>query len=214
MRYENDLVVFTAGRQDSVPATLNISESDSATPDVFAVDILKLTQTSATDVTNFLKGSAGQLLRIVGNSNITIKDNANIKTADGNDRVLKNDVVYTFTYADNVWYENESYVPPPPDPPPPTPVYVVEVTSSAGSSVTVTDETTTIAFIASSGTFTVDTINGGYNGQRISFIHASISAGLIIDNSGNINLWAGTLTPTTYDSIILTRYDGFWYASP
>jgi len=87
-----------------VPATLNIQTSDSATPNVFAVDLL-VPDGSAVTITNFLRGSDAQLLRILGDGVAQVAHNTTIKTNTGAIKTLTADVIYSFTYYAGVWYE-------------------------------------------------------------------------------------------------------------
>lgn len=61
-------------------------------------------------ITNFLNGSEGQAISILGDGNTSVNNNAVIKTNTGATKTLLNKVVYTFTYYDGIWYENEGGV--------------------------------------------------------------------------------------------------------
>jgi hypothetical protein len=67
-----------------------------ATPSVQGYSTLTGDNTSAITVTNFVNGFFGKTIRLIGNSNITIANNANISTNTGANKVLVNDKVYTF----------------------------------------------------------------------------------------------------------------------
>lgn len=69
-----------------------------------ANDVL-LGQGSATTVTNFTGGISGQSIFIRGNTNVTIANNATIKTSTGADKILANNKVYQFKLLGSVWYE-------------------------------------------------------------------------------------------------------------
>lgn len=58
-------------------------------------------------ITNFKNGQEGQTIRILGNVNNTINNNANIKTNTGANKVLAANKMYTFTMINKVWYEAE-----------------------------------------------------------------------------------------------------------
>lgn len=76
-----------------------------ATPDVQNVPYF-YSHSSAVTVTNFKHGQDGQTIKILGNGNTTITNNANIKTNTGANKVLAANMVYTFTYFNKVWYED------------------------------------------------------------------------------------------------------------
>jgi hypothetical protein len=100
----NEIVFFAGSRRDLVPATLNIQTFNSATPDVFAVDLL-IPDGSAVTITNFLRGADAQLLRILGDGIVVVDNNATIKTNTGFFKTLNANVIYSFTYYAGVWYE-------------------------------------------------------------------------------------------------------------
>jgi hypothetical protein len=104
IKTETELVHFQGGRRDLTPPTKNISGIGSAAPDVFAVDVLRSSGGTYT-ITDFVRGAEGQVLRILGDSNITIAHNARIKTNTGVAKVLVDEVFYTFLYYNGVWYE-------------------------------------------------------------------------------------------------------------
>lgn len=59
-----------------------------------------------TTITNFLKGTGQQTIKILGNTNVTIANNSTVKTNTGADKVLAANKIYTFTLYNSVWYEN------------------------------------------------------------------------------------------------------------
>jgi len=74
------------------------------TPSVLNRTILK-SPSSPITVTNFDDGAQGQTIRILGNGNLTVAHNSNIKTNTGANKILAADKVYNFTLIDEVWYE-------------------------------------------------------------------------------------------------------------
>lgn len=81
-------------------------KSGVSTPNISHREIFK-SPSSSTTITNFLGGQEGQTIKILGNGNLTVSNNANIKTNTGANKVLVANKVYTFTLIANVWYENE-----------------------------------------------------------------------------------------------------------
>lgn len=79
-----------------------------ATPDVAQVTRVALSNYSgATTITNFLNGTAQQQISMIGNVNVTIANNATIKTNTGANKTLVATKVYTFTFYNGIWYEAE-----------------------------------------------------------------------------------------------------------
>lgn len=58
-------------------------------------------------ITNFDHGQDGQELVILGHNNTTIKNNANIQTNTGVDKVLVSGLVYRYTMFQGQWHEDE-----------------------------------------------------------------------------------------------------------
>ena len=77
-----------------------------ATPSVMDVNVWKCGTTVVT-ITNFKHGQEGQIIKILGDANTTIANNANIKTNTGANKALAANKIYTFTMISNVWYEDE-----------------------------------------------------------------------------------------------------------
>lgn len=75
------------------------------TPKVEHHNIWKANNTTAITITNFLLGSKGQTIYILGDGFTTIANNATIKTNTGSNKLLLTNQVYTFVNYDNVWYE-------------------------------------------------------------------------------------------------------------
>ncbi len=96
------------GRVDSLVAPVEYSASSigSTTPTVSGLAVLVFQNTGAVTVTNLLKGSSNQLLRILGDGFTTMKNNTVIKTNTGADKLLAANKVYTFSLINSVWYEN------------------------------------------------------------------------------------------------------------
>jgi uncharacterized protein (AIM24 family) len=64
--------------------------------------------TSATTITNFTGGVDGQSIRLLGNANVTVANNATIVTSTGAAKALTAGVIFTFTRHGGVWRENAS----------------------------------------------------------------------------------------------------------
>lgn len=77
-----------------------------ATPDVLEMERFKCSDAVVT-ITNFLHGAEGQSIKILGHSNTTVANNANIQTNTGANKVLVTGLVYTFTLFDARWREDE-----------------------------------------------------------------------------------------------------------
>jgi hypothetical protein len=76
------------------------------TPDVTNLEIL-VDSGVATTITDFIGGSIGQTLRILGKGFMTVSDNANIVTNTGANKLLADGLVYRFTYFDDgIWHED------------------------------------------------------------------------------------------------------------
>lgn len=63
---------------------------------------------SVITITNFVGGADGQEIKILGDGNTTIANNANISTNTGANKLLALNKVYTFTYfqSKNIWAED------------------------------------------------------------------------------------------------------------
>lgn len=75
-----------------------------ATPNVLNKEYW-ISHSTATTVTNFLKGSEGQDLYILGNGNTTVAHNTRIKNVSGVDLLLLADIIYHYKFCNNVWYQ-------------------------------------------------------------------------------------------------------------
>lgn len=60
---------------------------------------------AALTVTNFTNGADAQVIYILGDGFTTVANNANIKTNTGANKLLLANLVYSFHYINNVWYE-------------------------------------------------------------------------------------------------------------
>lgn len=91
-----------------IPITRVISSffTGDTTPTVRNCNVYK-SPAGATTVTDFDDAAEGQCIQILGNGNLTVSNNANIKTNTGANKVLVADKIYTFTHIMGVWYENE-----------------------------------------------------------------------------------------------------------
>lgn len=83
---------------------LNQFTAGDTTPSVRDVEIFT-SPSGATTVTNFDNGTPLQDLYILGNGNLTVSNNANIKTSTGANKVLAANKLYHFKFINNVWYE-------------------------------------------------------------------------------------------------------------
>lgn len=57
-------------------------------------------------ISNFIGGTDGQNLRILGDGATTVLFSANIKTNTGADKLLASNMIYRFTYYNLVWIED------------------------------------------------------------------------------------------------------------
>lgn len=78
---------------------------NSTTPSVLNRNVLRGSGSVVT-VTNFLNGTDGQSISIVGDGTTTVKNNTNIVTNTGADILLTANLVYRFTYliATDKWH--------------------------------------------------------------------------------------------------------------
>jgi len=83
-----------------------VKHMSGATPSVENIRFFKGTNTGAVTVTQFEDGQQGQVIKILGDGQMTITHGANIKTNTAANKLLAANKVYTFTRIDNVWYEN------------------------------------------------------------------------------------------------------------
>lgn len=97
------------GRQDKLVAPVEYTSTSigSTTPTVLNIATLVFQNVAPITVTNFLKGYNNQLLRILGDGQTTIQNNALVKTNTGVNKLLATNKVYTFSLINSVWYENE-----------------------------------------------------------------------------------------------------------
>jgi hypothetical protein len=77
-----------------------------STPSVRAATVCKA---NGSDITDFMQGSEGQSIKVMGDGVATVAYNANIKnnTIDNTPKLLKANTVYTFTLINGIWYEDE-----------------------------------------------------------------------------------------------------------
>jgi hypothetical protein len=68
------------------------------TPSVLNRKVFELDNTSPVTITDFLRGSPGQRLYILGDGNTTIEDGVFIFTNTGSNKLLVPDTVYKFTF--------------------------------------------------------------------------------------------------------------------
>jgi hypothetical protein len=79
-----------------------------ATPDISNREVFRCSG-SVISITNFLGGFDGQTIKIRGDGNTTITNNANIVTNTAANKLLANGKVYYYTYFSDTkkWYEKE-----------------------------------------------------------------------------------------------------------
>lgn len=83
----------------------NVSRSKGVTtPSVANLNMLVFVNTSALSVTNFTGGFDGMVLKLLGDGNTTIVNNASIVTNTGANKLLGLHIYELVSYA-NVWYE-------------------------------------------------------------------------------------------------------------
>jgi hypothetical protein len=98
---------FTEGFLGSSPIEPAIPLQDStAIPDTTGTTFIVLYHGTPTTITNFTGGYSGKTIRLLGNTNVTIANNATINTNTGANKVLLANRIYTFTRYNGVWYEN------------------------------------------------------------------------------------------------------------
>lgn len=85
-------------RQDSMGQTI---------PSVSNIQLLVFVNIAPITVTNFTGGVDGQPLRIKGDGQTTIQNNASVKTNTAANKLLSVAKIYTFTLVNEIWIENE-----------------------------------------------------------------------------------------------------------
>lgn len=91
----------------TLPDTPTSTLKNSTTPSVANLNTFKACGSIVT-ITNFLQGSIGQVIYILGDGTTTIQNNANIVTSTGADVLLTLDTVYQYHLIDDVWYEKKT----------------------------------------------------------------------------------------------------------
>lgn len=108
MKFERDDITFF-GRLffRILPIKFVDTFKDTATPDVSNVERFIASGVVVT-ITNFLGGSDGQAISILGDGTTTVQNNTNIKTKNGFDSLLGLDIIYRFTYFESRkrWYQD------------------------------------------------------------------------------------------------------------
>lgn len=109
--------VGNSGPKFNLPATLGgvpihaggavRPTAGTTTPDVEGATLVQLDAyvSGVTTITNFLNGTPGQVIKVLGDANVLIAHNANIKMTSGNNRLLRADTVYEFVFYNGVWTE-------------------------------------------------------------------------------------------------------------
>lgn len=108
MRIErNDINFLGIIRFANLPAIQVDEFKNTATPNVANLQVIE-GNGSAVTITNFIGGSNGQPISIVGDGTTTISNNANITTNTGANKLLSVGKVYRFTYllSTKHWYED------------------------------------------------------------------------------------------------------------
>jgi hypothetical protein len=80
--------------------------TDAAIPDTTGTTFVVFTAAAPVTVTNFTGGYSGKTIRLLGNANTTIAQNATINTNTGVNKVLVANKIYVFTNYNGVWYED------------------------------------------------------------------------------------------------------------
>jgi hypothetical protein len=83
-----------------------IKSTSGSTISVTAATVLVLAYSGATNVTNFTNGVNGNVLKVLGDGNVTLVNGASIVTNTGANKLLALNKIYTFTNIAGVWYEN------------------------------------------------------------------------------------------------------------
>ena len=78
----------------------------SATPSVKHLEVMIAANTAPLTITNFPDGQDGQTIRIFGEGQTTVANNANIVTNTGANKLLAANKFYRFTLHNKVWYED------------------------------------------------------------------------------------------------------------
>ena len=91
----------------SMPDRVPIRPSDGSTSVDVARSSLVILQgyTTPTVITQFTGGHSGREITLIGNANVTIQNNATIKTSTGANKVLAANLAYRFVHYNGVWYE-------------------------------------------------------------------------------------------------------------
>jgi hypothetical protein len=105
MKIEYEEMIFNAAVKFNILPTQYLALINSVTPSVFNLEFFE-NDGSARTITNFLSGSRCQVIKILGDGNLTISNNSNIKTNTGANKLLAANKIYRFTYIINTWYED------------------------------------------------------------------------------------------------------------
>lgn len=84
----------------------NIIKLDTS-PNVFGRSVLRCVNTVPVTIIRFDNGSPYQIIKVLGEGQTTVQNNAVIKTNTGANKLLASNRIYTFTYVSGVWYEDE-----------------------------------------------------------------------------------------------------------
>jgi hypothetical protein len=103
---ESREVIFENKVIHLIPPTEVSGFVDTATPLVKNLTLCELKNTGATNITNFIGGQEGTAVRFLGDGFSTVVHGSNIKTNTGANKLLAANIIYTFTYLNDVWYEH------------------------------------------------------------------------------------------------------------
>ena len=107
-RRENDTYVFQGGVRHTILPDVNHSECiDDTTIDAGNLEFIKLVNVAPVTVEDIKGGSPGRSVKFQGDGQTTFEDNAIIKTNTGVNKLLLADIIYTFTFYNDLWIENE-----------------------------------------------------------------------------------------------------------
>ncbi len=84
---------------------IRVATTGTTTISVQQSSTIILTQVGAATITDFTEGTANQDIYLTGNANVTIQNNAVIKTSTGADKVLVANKMYHFRQAGSNWFE-------------------------------------------------------------------------------------------------------------
>jgi len=105
MKNEYESITYHAPQRYLLSDLKTVSTILSTTPDVSNQEIF-INDGVARTITNFQFGAEGQVIRILGDNNLTIANNTQIKTSTGASKMLAASKMFRFTCINSVWYED------------------------------------------------------------------------------------------------------------